>query len=497
MELREDSQSNLQNGYANSAMFTSKDKLVPDVKGQFRIRHIQAIMLFLCFFTAFFLRINLSVGIVAMTDRNSTNAFDFEEYKWDQKTKSIILSSFFWGYLVIQTPAGQLGQVVSPKALLLGANISCAILSALIPLAARGGWFVVCIIRVLQGLSQGFYVPLSYTLASKWAPPNERNRFVGFSLNGGTLGATAALPLSGLLASSSWGWPSIFYISGVIGLVWCALWLWLGADSPATHTAISEQERQYIQQSLQHTSTTNEKPKTPWKAIMSSVSVWALIAAHIGNGWSLAIVLTELPSYINSILDFDISANGFLSALPYLSMWILTFPVCWLADFVNKRHILSPSVSRKLWTTISQAGGSFLLIVLGFVGHDRIAAMALIITAVSLSAFLFSGFNINHLDLSPNFAGVLMGIGNGLENISTILAPLSVGWIVTDNKSVEQWRWVFILAACVTLAGNIVFVIFGTADIQPWNTLPTQEKGQAKSNNKVSSDQSNPQDIQR
>lgn len=82
-----------------------------------------------------------------------------------------------------------------------------------------------------------------------------------------------------------------------------------------------------------------------------------------------------------------------------------------------------------------QAGGSFLLIILGFVGHDKIAAMTLITVAVSLSAFLFSGFNINHLDLSPNFAGVLMGIGNGLENISTILAPLSVGWIVTDSVS--------------------------------------------------------------
>lgn len=55
-----------------------------------------------------------------------------------------------------------------------------------------------------------------------------------------------------------------------------------------------------------------QKPKTPWKAILSSVPVWALIGAHIGNGWSLAIVLTELPSYINSVLGFEISAVSIL-----------------------------------------------------------------------------------------------------------------------------------------------------------------------------------------
>lgn len=71
----------------------------------------------------------------------------------------------------------------------------------------------------------------------------------------------------------------------------------------------------------------------------------------------------------------------------------------------------------------------------GFVGHDAVAAMTLLILTVSLGSFLFCGFNINHLDLAPNFAGVLMGIANGLENITTIMAPLTVGWVVHDPVS--------------------------------------------------------------
>lgn len=64
------------------------------------------------------------------------------------------MSSFFVGYFVIQVPAGQLGQLVSPKILLLTANLICAILSALTPVAAHTGWFFICIIRFFQGLCQ-------------------------------------------------------------------------------------------------------------------------------------------------------------------------------------------------------------------------------------------------------------------------------------------------------------------------------------------------------
>lgn len=50
---------------------------------------------------------------------------------------------------------------------------------------------------------------------------------------------------------------------------------------------------------------------------------------------------------------------------------------------------------------------------------------------------------MNHLDLAPNFAGVLVGIANGLENITMILAPLSVGFIVEDSVSKEKKLIIF------------------------------------------------------
>lgn len=437
-------------------------------------RHIQAGMLFFCLFTNFFLRVNMSVAIVSMTDKNSSN-IDFHEFKWTEKEKSAVLSSFFWGYLVIQAPAGLLGQSFSPKLLLLITNLISVVLAALIPTASYyGGWQLLCAIRAGQGLCQGFVVPLLYNLASKWAPLSERNRFVGLSMNGGTLGATMAMPLCGLLAQSSGGWPSVFYASAALGIVWSLLWAYLGADSPATHSTISLKEREYIECSLANTSCLKIY-KTPWKEIITSVPFWALIAAHLGNGWGFSILITETPTFINSVLNFNIGANGFLSALPYLCMWLFAFPVCWLADYLQENNIVSNNFVRKVWTTVSQGGSAVALIVLGFIGNDPVAAMITLTVAVTVSSFLFSGFNINHLDLSPNFVGVLMGIANGLENVSTIIAPLTVGLFVNNLESLDQWRSVFLLTAGVAITGNTIFVLFGSTKVQPWN-IPDEEQ---------------------
>ena len=43
----------------------------------------------------------------------------------------------------------------------------------------------------------------------------------------------------------------LFFISGSLGVFWFVLWLYLGFDSPATHPRISEQERKYIETSIE------------------------------------------------------------------------------------------------------------------------------------------------------------------------------------------------------------------------------------------------------
>lgn len=55
--------------------------------------------------------------------------------------------------------------------------------------------------------------------------------------------------------------------------------------------------------------------------------------------------------------------------------------------------------------------------------------------AVMLNGGIFSGYLCNHIDLSPNFAGVLMGITNGIANLTSILGPLIAGFLIKNEVS--------------------------------------------------------------
>lgn len=50
-----------------------------------------------------------------------------------------------------------------------------------------------------------------------------------------------------------------------------------------------------------------------------------------------------------------------------------------------------------------------------------------------VSCLIPSGFNVNHLDIAPRYASILMGISNGVGTLSGMVCPLIVG-AMTKNK---------------------------------------------------------------
>jgi MFS family permease len=96
---------------------------------------------------------------------------------------------------------------------------------------------------------------------SRWAPPEEKGKFIG-ALLGGTLGTMVTWPLLGFIIESL-GWSWSFFINGGIVLVWCVFWILLVADSPEAHSTISEEEKLYITKSL---GDTIKRTKVPTRA---------------------------------------------------------------------------------------------------------------------------------------------------------------------------------------------------------------------------------------
>lgn len=230
-----------------------------------------------------------------------------KEYNWGESTRSLLLSSFFWGYILSNVPASQLAQRYGAKLLLVMSLSVCAVMTIISPLAASAGWEYLCAVRVILGVAQGFVYPGCHILLARWIHPSERGFLSTFTYSGTQLGTVFMLAISGVIASSSIGWPGIFYVSGGMSAVWAVLWLCFGCETPSESRTITEAEKRFIE-SAQGCATASAKKTTPWLAILKSIPFWAILIVHCAQNWGYWTLLTEIPSYMKEVLDFDIES---------------------------------------------------------------------------------------------------------------------------------------------------------------------------------------------
>ncbi|XP_026143119.1 vesicular glutamate transporter 3-like [Carassius auratus] len=436
-------------------------------------RYIIAILSGLGFCISFGIRCNLGVAIVEMVNNNTvyingTAVMQPAQFNWDPETVGLIHGSFFWGYIVTQIPGGFISNKLAANRVFGAAIFLTSVLNMFIPSAARVHYGCVMFVRILQGLVEGVTYPACHGMWSKWAPPLERSRLATTSFCGSYAGAVIAMPLAGVLVQYV-GWPSVFYIYGVFGIIWYSFWLLLAYNSPAIHPTISEEEKTYIETSIgegANLMSATEKFKTPWREFFTSMPVYAIIVANFCRSWTFYLLLISQPAYFEEVFGFPISKVGILSAVPHMVMTIIVPIGGQLADFLRSRKILSTTAVRKIMNCGGFGMEATLLLVVGF-SHTRTVAISFLILAVGFSGFAISGFNVNHLDIAPRYASILMGISNGVGTLSGMVCPLIVG-ALTKHKTRLEWQHVFVIASMVHYTGVIFYAIFASGEKQDW-----------------------------
>lgn len=282
------------------------------------------------------------------------------------------------------------------------------------------------------------------------------------------------MPLSGLLAEYgfSGGWPSIFYVFGIVGTVWSVAFLWMVYEDPEKDPKIDAGEQKYIQESLWGVKAhQSETPKVPYKSIALSLPFYAILFAHMGQNYGYETLMTELPTYMKQVLKFSLKANGIISSLPYLAMWLFSLVISWVADWFISSSKLNHTQTRKIANSIGQYGPAVCLIIASYTGCNRILTVALLTIGLGLNGGIYSGFKINHLDLTPRFAGILMAFTNCTANLAGLLAPITAGIIVEGKPTMAAWQVVFFIAAGVYIFCATFYNLFGSGVRQPWDNV--------------------------
>uniref|UniRef100_A0A1B6LST4 Major facilitator superfamily (MFS) profile domain-containing protein n=1 Tax=Graphocephala atropunctata TaxID=36148 RepID=A0A1B6LST4_9HEMI len=455
-------------------------------------RYIICFLCFLAMMISYIMRFCLSIAITEMVRSHHKNSSyiapgtcpyddldpansvpkDRGEFTWSEETQGIVLSSFFWGYVVTQVPGGLLAERIGGKYTLAGAILVPAICSLLTPLAARQGvWYLVGL-RIIMGFGQGFVYPSLNALLAKWAPVEERGRLGTLVFAGANFGNIVSNLLSGLLLSWTEGmWSILFYLYGGAALFWLWMWSMYGYSRPEDHPGLSTSERKYLEKYSAQVHMQTKLPPTPWRGILTSVPLWGLVVAQIGHDWGLFTIITDLPKYMKSVMHFSIAQTGVRAALPYVAMCVVALFAGGLVDFLLAKKLTTITVSRKIFTTVASLGPAVGIVGASYAECDKQTVTLFFILGMGLMGFFYPSLKVNCLDLSPNYAGTVMALVNGIGAISGIITPYLVGLLITDN-TMEQWRSVFLIAAAVLLLTNLVYVCTASGEVQPWNEPP-------------------------
>jgi ACS family sodium-dependent inorganic phosphate cotransporter len=431
-------------------------------------------MVILGFMFNYMLRVNLTIAVVAMIKKNDTNSTSTSEsvqFDWTEAQKNDILGSFFWGYILTELPGGRLAEVVGARRVFGGGMLLASLLTVLTPAACYANYYVVLVLRAVLGFFLGATWPAILPMAAKWIPPTERSKFIA-NMMASSLGAALTMPLCGYLISAV-GWPSVFYVTGSIGIVWGVAWFFLVFDSPAQHPRITIEEKLEIECKIaEGGGGKNRKPSSvPWLKILTSGPVWAIILAHACSVFGYFTVVNQLPSYMDHVLKFNIKKNGLLSSLPYLGKYAMAIIASYFADRLLRSGRLSVTVTRKAFTTFAVLTPAFLMVIQAFCGEDAVVTVVVFTASLFFNGAVTAGYLSNGLDIAPNFSGTIFGMANTLSSFGGWLSTKIVAILTNEQQTFAQWRYVFWILVGTYAAGALVYLLLGSGELQRWNSV--------------------------
>jgi MFS transporter, ACS family, solute carrier family 17 (sodium-dependent inorganic phosphate cotransporter), other len=392
------------------------------------------VVLLLCAasFISYIDRTNISVGAIAMK----------AQFDWSATEEGFVLSAFFVGYLLMMAASGALANRYGGKIVLGLAVLWWSLFTVLTPPAAFLSLSALVLARIALGLGEAAVFPASINLIGRWVPAATRTRAVTAFISCIHLGTVFALPITGWLIER-FSWPIPFYVFGILGFLWVAVWF----------TGVGSGERT-------PTAPTSEAPAAiPWGRLMRLPCVWAIVMGHFCANWTLYVLLAWLPTYFKATFGVTIVNAGLLSGAPWLVAFLSANVAGHIADELLRRG-RSPTFVRKLMQCTGLIGAAVGLLMLRDVTSITGGFVLVCFTTGSI-ALCLAGYAPNGLDIAPRYADVIFGISNTFATLPGIFGVAVTGWLIDRTHSFTA---PFVLSAAVALFGALFFLIFASGE---------------------------------
>src|SRR5438105_15193702 len=367
-------------------------------------------------------RTNISLAL----DRNISTMM--HDLLMDDRMKGQAAGIFFFGYILLQIPAGYLANRWSPKKLV-------AIFLVMWGLAAVGCGLVSTFaqfqaVRFLLGVAESGVFPTTLVLLANWFPRSERARANAYWSLCQPLAVAGSAPLTGWLLGQ-WGWQTMLIAEGALPFLWLPIWLSFITDHPREAKWISDEEREHLETKLRvEASQLDPGKKVPlWQAFLQPAVFVMLPIYFLQNcaAYGCNTFLTEgIKGGGHQFTGFQ---TGVLFALPYI--------VAAVGMILNSRHSDKTHERRGHVALVYSISGVSLIASVLVKEHSFWLSYAFLCLAIpGPFAVLAPFWAIPAETLPRTVMGAVMGLVNAIGNVGGYYGPKIFGILKQQTHSV-------------------------------------------------------------
>jgi MFS family permease len=370
----------------------------------------------------------------------------------DDAQMGYVFSAFTLAYALFEVPSGWLADRFGARLMLTRIVLWWSAMTAATGLAQ--GFASLVTLRWLFGMGEAGVLPSLTRAFGRWLPVRERGGAFGLTLMAAALGGAATQPLVVALLGV-FSWREAFPIFGAVGVFFAAAWWWWFRDDPRTHPAVSAAELAEI-----GNDPPGEHPAVPWGTLVRSRNLAALCAMYFGAIYGWYFYLTWLPTYLLRARGFDLSAVGWLAALPLLGIAGGSLVGGFLTDWLA--HRFGPRIGLRTPGVVGLPLAAVAIVAAVLTQDPRSSAFCLAAAAGLAALGVAPGWSVC-LAIGGRHAGVVSGAMNTFGNLGGVTSPIVVGW------SLALWSdWE---APLFTVAGFYVFAAICWLLVDPTEPL--------------------------
>ena len=369
----------------------------------------------------------------------------------------VILSAFFWGYVLMQIPSGWLCDKFAPGKVIVGTGILWGVFQIFTGFIHNSTVFIA--IRALLGVSEAPIYPSGGKLQSVWLTKNERGKGAALMDVGSALGNAVGAPLCALFVAFLDGWRGALIAAGVLTIVVVLACKPIISSTPDTNKSINEAEREYLRkafeeedaESLTGQEEIKQQSGSMFKKYITSRSFWGLCLGFGAYDAFWYGLMTWGPMYLSQVFKVNILTVGASIFIVFGVGVIGELFGGYLIDHLKEKGIDPNKIVKWSFGTL----GVVMAIAMYFLSNATTINMAILYLSIAMFCERWVGCTFWSLPATisqRDDVGIVAGFMNMLGNVGGAIVPILVGVIVMATGS---YYWAIILFLAFALGISI------------------------------------------